>query len=106
MAVEVRVPSLLRSLVGGTKSIQASGKTVGQALDDVESRYPGFKERVIDSNGTVKQFVTIFINGEDVRYMQNLDTPVRDGDQLSILPAVAGGGRDPGSETSAQSEME
>lgn len=91
MAVDVRVPSLLRSLVGGTKSLQASGKTVGQVLDDVESRYPGFKERVIDSNGTVKQFVTIFINGEDVRYLKNLDTPVKDGDQLSILPAVAGG---------------
>ncbi|MEK7847688.1 MAG: ubiquitin-like small modifier protein 1 [Chloroflexota bacterium] len=92
MAVEVRVPSLLRSLVGGAKSIPASGMTVGQVLDDVESRYPGFRARVIDSNGTVKQFVTIFINGEDARYMQNLDTPVQDGDQLSILPAVAGGG--------------
>lgn len=91
MAVEVRIPSLLRSLVGGAKSIQASGQTVGQALDDVESRYPGFKERVIDPGGTVKQFVSIFINAEDVRYLQNLDTPVQDGDQVSILPAVAGG---------------
>jgi MoaD family protein len=91
MAVEVRIPSLLRSLVGGAKSIQAAGQTVGQALDDVESRYPGFKERVIDPGGAVKQFVSIFINGEDVRYLQDLDTPVQDGDQVAILPAVAGG---------------
>ncbi len=91
MAVEMRIPSLLRSLVGGVKTIQASGQTVGQALDDVESQYPGFKERVIDPGGTVKQFVTIFVNDEDVRYLNNLDTPVQDGDQVSILPAVAGG---------------
>jgi molybdopterin synthase sulfur carrier subunit len=91
MSVEVRIPSLLRGLVHGAKSIQASGQTVGQALDDVESHYPGFKERVIDTNGSVKQFVTIFVNGEDVRYLRDLDTPVKDGDQVSILPAVAGG---------------
>ena len=91
MAVEVRIPSLLRGVVGGAKSLQASGGTVRQVLDDIEARFPGFKERVIDQNGSVKQFVTIFINGEDVRFMQDLDTPVKDGDQLSILPAVAGG---------------
>jgi len=91
MAAEVRVPSLLRGLVGGTKSIQASGPTVGHALDDIEARFPGFKERVIDPNGAIKQFVSIFINGEDVRYIQSLDTPLQDGDQVSILPAVAGG---------------
>ncbi|MDP6101070.1 MAG: MoaD family protein [Dehalococcoidia bacterium] len=91
MAVEVRVPSLLRGLVGGVKSIQTSGPTIGLALDDIEARFPGFKERVIDPNGAIKQFVSIFINGEDVRYIQSLDTPLLDGDQVSILPAVAGG---------------
>ncbi len=91
MAVEMRIPSLLQSLVGGVKSIQASGQTVGQALDDVESHYPGFRDHVIDPGGTVKQFVTIFVNGEDVRYLKDLDTPVADGDQVAILPAVAGG---------------
>ena len=91
MAAEVRIPSLLRGQVGGSRSIQASGSTVGHALDDIEARFPGFKERVIDPNGTIKQFVSIFINGEDVRYIQSLDTPLQDGDQVSILPAVAGG---------------
>ncbi|MBI2857186.1 MAG: MoaD family protein [Chloroflexi bacterium] len=91
MSVEVRVPSLMRKLVNGEKTVPASGGTVGQLLDDLESRYPGFRERIIGADRSLNQFVAIYLNDEDIRFMKELDTVVKDGDVLSILPAVAGG---------------
>lgn len=91
MAVEVKVPSLLRKLVNGAKTVQANGATVGKVLDDLEARHPGFKERILNIDGGLNQFVALYVNDEDVRFLKELDTPLKDGDILSILPAVAGG---------------
>ena len=88
---EVHIPSLLRSLTDGAKSVMVEGDTVGQLLDNMEAQYPGFKERIVDEGGAVKQFITIFIDDEDVRFKQNLNTPVKEEAVISILPAVAGG---------------
>ena len=91
MSVEVRIPSLLQSFVGGSKSVTVEGQTVGQLLDSLDSLYPGFRRRVLDEGGKLHQFVNVFVNDEDIRFMEDLGTPVGDGDTISILPAVAGG---------------
>ena len=91
MPAEVRIPSLLQKLVGGAKTVDAEGQTVGHILDDLEAKYPGFKERVLDEEGKLRLFVNIFINNEDIRFLKELETPVADGDIITILPAVAGG---------------
>ena len=91
MSVEVRVPTMLQRLVGGARTVQAEGKTVGDVLDDLERRFPGLKERIIGENGEILRFVNIYLNDEDIRYLQKLETPVADGDRLAILPALAGG---------------
>ncbi len=91
MAVEVKVPSLLRKLVNGAKTVPANGATVGLVIDDLERRHPGFKERILSAEGGLNQFVALYVNDEDIRFLKELDTQVKDGDVISILPAVAGG---------------
>ncbi len=91
MAVEVRIPSLLKSLVNGASAVKAEGRTVAEVVDDLEQRYPGMKAKIVDGSGQIKQFVNVFLNSEDVRFLGNLQAPVRDGDRLSILPAIVGG---------------
>ncbi|MER3405221.1 MAG: molybdopterin synthase sulfur carrier subunit, partial [Chloroflexota bacterium] len=76
MSVEVRVPTMLQRLVGGARTVQAEGKTVGDVLDDLERRFPGLKERIIGENGEILRFVNIYLNDEDIRYLQKLGTPV------------------------------
>ena len=93
MPAEVRIPSLLQKLAGGAKTVDAEGQTVGHILDHVEAKYPGFKNRVLDEEGKLRLFVNIFLNNEDIRFLQELETPVADGDTITILPAVAGGGK-------------
>ena len=93
MPAEVRIPSLLQKLVGGVKTVQAEGQTVGQVIDQLDAKYPDFKSRVLDENGKLRLFVNIFINDEDIRFLKELETPVADGDTITILPAVAGGGK-------------
>jgi molybdopterin synthase sulfur carrier subunit len=90
-AVEVRIPTVLQKVVGGPKSVQAQGDTVGQVLKDLEKNYPGLKGRVTDQQGKLNQFIIIFLNDQDIRFRKELDTPLQEGDVLSILPAVAGG---------------
>ena len=90
MSVEVKVTSVLQRVVGA-KSVQSEGKTVGEVLEGVNSRYPGFKEQITSQDGSLHRFVNIYINDEDIRFLQALDTPVKEGDVLSILPALAGG---------------
>lgn len=90
MAVEVRVTSTLQRIVGA-KSVMAEGSTVGQVLDDIEARYPGFRRQISNEDGSLHRFVNIFLNDEDIRYLQQLDTPLKEGDVLAILPALAGG---------------
>jgi MoaD family protein len=91
VAVEVRIPSLLQSFVGGAKSVAVEGQTVGQLLDSLDSLYPGFRRHILDEEGKLHQFVNVFVNDEDIRFLEDLGTPVGDGDTISILPAVAGG---------------
>ena len=96
MAVEVRVTAVLQQVVGGVKTVQGDGKTVAELLDDLERRYPGFKAQVMTQDGALHRFVNIYKNDEDIRFLQSLDTPLKEGDVLSILPALAGGASDGG----------
>jgi molybdopterin synthase sulfur carrier subunit len=92
MAVKVRVPTLLRNLVDGQAVVEAGGgRTLRDLLETIEARYPGFKERVLSDGGELHRFVNVYVNDEDVRYLGALDAQVREGDTVSILPAVAGG---------------
>ena len=93
MTVEVRVTATLQNLVGGQKVVRGQGETVSQVLTDLEQRYPGFQTQVLSEDGALHRFVNIYLNDEDVRFLQKLDTPLNEGDVLSILPALAGGGR-------------
>ncbi|MEW6034518.1 MAG: MoaD/ThiS family protein, partial [Chloroflexota bacterium] len=76
MAIEVKIPSLLRRLTNGLKAVHASGGTVAQVLDDLESKYPGFKERILNADSGLNQFVAIYLNDEDIRFLKELDTAV------------------------------
>lgn len=87
----VRIPTPLRKLTQGAEEVQASGKNVGDLIADLEKNYPGIKERICDETGAVRRFVNIFVRDEDIRFLQNLETPVKDGDEVSIVPAIAGG---------------
>ncbi len=91
MPISVRIPTPLRKFTGGAESVTASGATVAAIVQDVESRHPGLKERICDDAGKVRRFVNVYVNGEDIRFLSSLDTPVKDGDEISIVPAIAGG---------------
>jgi molybdopterin converting factor small subunit len=90
MAVTVQIPTPLRQHAEGKTAVDASGATVRAVLDDLNARYPALAGRLLD-NGQVKRFVNLYLNDEDIRYLDNLATPVQDGDELAIIPAVAGG---------------
>jgi sulfur-carrier protein len=90
MAIEVRVPTILRTYTGGQKAVTGQGGTLAQLIDDVETSNPGVKERLVDESG-LRRFVNVYVNDEDVRFTGGLDTEVSDGDTVVILPAVAGG---------------
>jgi sulfur-carrier protein len=87
----VRIPTPLRKLTNGLEEVSASGATIGEILKDLEQHYPGMKERLCDDKGQVRRFVNIFANDEDIRFLQNLETPVKEKDEISIVPAIAGG---------------
>jgi molybdopterin synthase sulfur carrier subunit len=87
----VRVPSMLRATVGGERVVAAEGSTLRELILNVDSRHPGFAGQLIETSGAQRPFVNIYLNDEDVRYLQGLDTGVEEGDIISILPAVAGG---------------
>ena len=89
--VQVRVPTPLRRYTAGNGAVEAEGATVAALVDDLEKRYPGMKDRICDEGGQVRRFVNIFVNGEDIRFLEHLDTPLKAGDELSIVPAIAGG---------------
>ncbi len=93
MAVQVKVPTILRTYTGGAKAIEASGDTLDALLKDIDSRHEGLRGRLIADDGSLHRFVNIYINNEDVRFLGALDAPVKDGDTVTILPAVAGGSR-------------
>jgi molybdopterin synthase sulfur carrier subunit len=81
----------LRRFTGGAEEVGASGPTVGAVLNHLETQFSGIKERLCDEEGRVRRFVNIYLNGDDIRFLSNLDTAVKDGDELSIVPAIAGG---------------
>ena len=87
----VRIPTPLRKLTNGQEEVKADGATIGAVIADLEKNFPGIKERLCDEGGQVRRFVNIFQNDEDIRFLQNLDTPVKDSDEISIVPAIAGG---------------
>jgi molybdopterin synthase sulfur carrier subunit len=92
MAVKVRVPTLLRKLVDDQAVVEANGgRTLRDVLETIEGRYPGFRERILSGGGELHRFVNVYVNDENVRYLGALDAMVREGDVVSILPAVAGG---------------
>jgi molybdopterin synthase sulfur carrier subunit len=91
MPIQVRIPTPLRKFTGGAETVTASGATVAAIVQDIEGRHPGLKERICDDAGKVRRFVNLYVNGEDIRFLSSLDTPVKEGDEISIVPAIAGG---------------
>jgi len=90
MAIEVRIPTILRSYTGGEKAVPAAGDSLAALIADLEANHPGIRERLIDGE-ELRRFVNVYINDEDVRFIGGLEAPLSDGDQVVILPAVAGG---------------
>ena len=91
MAVTVRIPTPLQRLTNGQSEAQCDGKTVTELFQDLEKRYPGIKERICDEQGKLRRFVNVFVNEEDIRFMQGDQTQIKGGDEVSIIPAIAGG---------------
>jgi sulfur-carrier protein len=90
MAIEVRIPTILRSYTGGAKSVQSSGATLDELLTNLDTEHGGLRERLVDGE-KLRRFVNVYLNDEDVRFLGGLETPVSDGDTVTVLPAVAGG---------------
>jgi len=91
MAVLVRIPTPLQGLTGGKKELDLAGQTVAEIISELEQQFPGVKERLLDESGELRRFVNIYVDEEDIRFLNGLLTPVKDGSELSIIPAVAGG---------------
>ncbi len=91
MAVTVRIPTPLQRLTNGQGEVACEGKTVTELLGDLERRHPGIKERICDEKGQLRRFVNVFVNEEDIRFLQGDQTTINDGDEVSIIPAIAGG---------------
>jgi molybdopterin synthase sulfur carrier subunit len=90
MAIEVRIPTILRSYTGGAKSVEGSGSTLGELLINLDAEHDGLRARLVDGEN-LRRFVNVYLNDEDVRFLGGLETPVSDGDTVTVLPAVAGG---------------
>jgi sulfur-carrier protein len=90
MSIEVRIPTILRTYTGGEKAVEGGGSTLDELIADLESRHPGLRDRLVDDKG-LRRFINVYLNDEDVRFLGGLETPVADGDSVTVLPAVAGG---------------
>ena len=91
MASKVRIPTPLRKLTDDQESIEIESNTIGGAIEELEGKFPGIKERLVDEEGEIRRFVNVYVNEEDIRFLENQDTPLKDGDDISIIPAIAGG---------------
>ena len=91
MSVSVRIPTPLRKLTGGADEVSIDGTNVGEVIENLEAAHPGLKERLCDDNGEIRRFVNVYVNDEDVRFMDGRGTALKDGDEVSIVPAIAGG---------------
>jgi sulfur-carrier protein len=90
MSVTVRIPTPLRTLTGGDDAVKVDGGNVAQLIENLEGKYPGMKERLVDEKG-VRRFVNLYLGDEDIRFLDGLETTLKDGDEISIVPAIAGG---------------
>lgn len=91
MPVKVRIPTPLRKLTNNEELVEVNAATVRDAITELQTRYPGIKERLLDDDGAVRRFVNVYVNEEDIRFLQNQETPIKSGDEISIIPAIAGG---------------
>jgi sulfur-carrier protein len=91
MSITVRVPTALRTLTSGESEVEVEATSVGEVITALDAAHPGFKARLTDDDGSLRRFVNVFVADDDVRYLQGMDTPVSDGQTVSIIPAVAGG---------------
>jgi len=91
MSVRVRIPTPLRRFTGGSEEVGVSASTINTVVEDLERKFPGIRERLCDEQGRIRRFVNIYVNGDDIRFLSSLDTAVKDGDEVSIVPAIAGG---------------
>ena len=91
MPVNVRIPTPLRKLTKDKDTVQTTGATIQEIIDSLEQQYPGLKERLCDERGELRRFVNVYLNDEDIRFAQGKSTPVKDGDEISVIPAIAGG---------------
>jgi molybdopterin synthase sulfur carrier subunit len=91
MAKTIRIPTPLRKLTNNEEVIEVQAATIGDAIAELQTRYPGIRERLVDESGAVRRFVNVYVNEEDIRFLQNQQTSLKDGDEVSIIPAIAGG---------------
>lgn len=91
MAVKVRIPTPLRKLTNDQEVVEVMATTIGGAIGELQGQFPGIKERLVDETGAVRRFVNVYVNEEDIRFLQNQQTVLKDGDEVSIIPAIAGG---------------
>lgn len=91
MSKNVRIPTPLRKLTNNEDVVEVNGATVGEIITELQTRYPGIQERLLDEQGQIRRFVNVYVNEEDIRFLQNQDTPLKEGDEVSIIPAIAGG---------------
>lgn len=91
MPAKVRIPTPLRKLTNDEELVDVTSNTIGGAIAELQSRFPGIQERLVDETGAVRRFVNVYVNEEDIRFLDNLKTPLKDGDEISIIPAIAGG---------------
>ncbi len=91
MPKKVRIPTPLRKLTNNEELVEVNAATIGEAIVELQTRYPGFAERLFDEKGDLRRFVNVYVNDEDIRFLQNKATALKDGDEISIIPAIAGG---------------
>jgi molybdopterin synthase sulfur carrier subunit len=91
MAIKVRIPTPLRKLTNNDELVEVDASSVGEAINELQSRYPGIQERLVDESGEIRRFVNVYVNEEDIRFLQNKETALKDNDEISIIPAIAGG---------------
>jgi len=91
MAVQVRIPTPLRKYTGGKEAVSIDGASIAALIENLEKSHPGLKERICEPDGSVRRFVNLYVNGDDIRFLDNLQSKLKDGDEVSIVPAIAGG---------------
>lgn len=92
--ITVRIPTPLRPMTGGKSAVEGTGNSIGELIEQLNTAHPGLKDRICDEQGEIRRFINIYLNEEDIRFLTGKDTPVKDGDEVSIVPAIAGGCHD------------